>query len=142
MTTLAECVELAARVHRHQLDKAGKPYILHCLRVMMQMEDESDMRVAILHDVTEDSLDPVNLAFLSKSEQMALYALTKAKSEDYFQYINRVCGSQQAMRVKLADLTDNMNMSRIKDPTQKDWERLEKYTAAKQQILHYIDSNA
>lgn len=38
--------------------------------------------------------------------------------------------SETACRVKLADLTDNMNLTRIPNPTEKDMERLEKYKEA------------
>ena len=37
-----------------------------------------------------------------------------------------------AKAVKLADLADNMDMSRIKEPTEKDYKRLEKYKKAKE----------
>jgi len=36
MTTLEKAIEIAAQVHTGQVDKAGQPYILHPLRVMLQ----------------------------------------------------------------------------------------------------------
>lgn len=35
MATLERAIELAARAHAGQVDKAGAPYILHPLRLML-----------------------------------------------------------------------------------------------------------
>ncbi len=55
MGTLENAIKIAAQAHQGQKDKAGAPYILHPLRLMMQMKTESEMMTAILHDVVEDS---------------------------------------------------------------------------------------
>ena len=62
MATLEQAIELAVKYHKGQLDKAGKPYILHPLRLMQKMEFESDQIVAVLHDIIEDT--PVTLEML------------------------------------------------------------------------------
>ena len=49
-------------------------------------------------------------------------------------YIARVCENPLAVRVKYADLQDNMDLSRIPNPTEKDYTRLEKYQKAKVRI--------
>jgi len=48
--TIADAIILAARVHRDQRDKAGQPYILHPLRVMLRRRDETSQIVPVLHD--------------------------------------------------------------------------------------------
>ncbi len=56
--TLGEANRVAVDAHARQLDKAGKPYILHPLRVMMTVESpslDSARKVAVLHDVVEAS---------------------------------------------------------------------------------------
>ena len=84
--TLADAIALAARVHRDHRDKAGQPYILHPLRVMLRQHDEAAQIVAVLHDVLEDSEGEtkVTVADLQRdgySEDIvaALETLTKRK---------------------------------------------------------------
>ena len=55
MSTLETAIKLAIDAHHGQYDKAGKPYILHPLRLMMQCETEALKIVAVLHDEIEDS---------------------------------------------------------------------------------------
>jgi len=54
MTPLEKAIEIAVRAHEGQTDKAGAPYLLHPLRMMLRMEDEIAMMAAVLHDVVED----------------------------------------------------------------------------------------
>lgn len=49
--------------------------------------------------------------------------------------MERILGNETAYRVKLADLCDNMNISRIKNPTQEDRERMIKYRNAPDRIF-------
>lgn len=51
---LQRAIEIAAEAHREQTDKAGAPYLLHPLRVMMLLETDDERIVGILHDVVED----------------------------------------------------------------------------------------
>lgn len=54
---LDKAILIATKAHQNQVDKAGKPYILHPIRVMMKMENETEQIVAVLHDVLEDCPD-------------------------------------------------------------------------------------
>ena len=47
---LEKAIEIAVEAHRGQLDKAGKIYILHPMRVMLRGKNETEMIVGILHD--------------------------------------------------------------------------------------------
>ena len=103
--TLDEAIRIAVDAHAGQLDKAGKPYILHPLRVMMTVEGpflDSARKVAVLHDVVEDSewtLESLDAKFgLTVEEQAALRLLTHGEHEDYATYIERVAGSPLADR--------------------------------------------
>ena len=49
--------------------------------------------------------------------------------------MNKVILMGRLTREKLADLADNMDMSRIPNPTEKDFARLEKYKKAKSLLL-------
>lgn len=108
---LDDAIRLAVLAHAGQTDKKGEPYILHPLRVMLACRPE-DRVVAVLHDVMEDSdnLAAIALAELPRPEFDAILALTrrKAEGETYEAYIERVRQNPQALRVKRADLADNL----------------------------------
>ncbi len=55
IATLEDAIQIAAQAHKGQSDKAGAPYILHPLRMMMRLKTEAEMITAILHDVVEDT---------------------------------------------------------------------------------------
>ena len=127
-------IEIAVTAHEGQTDKAGLPYILHPLRVAGRLNDIKDQIVGVLHDVPEDCpmypltwfmeqpFDPEIVA--------ALEAITKREGEDYTDYLERVRANEIASRVKIADLTDNSNLTRIPDPGPEDSARRNKYAAA------------
>lgn len=127
---LEKAIEIAVEAHRGQLDKAGKIYILHPMRVMLRGKNETEMIVGILHDTVEDT--PVTIDMLRKegfSEDIlaALECVTKQKHENYGHFINRIMENPLATQVKLYDIEDNMNRDRIPYPTDKDEARYAKY---------------
>ena len=134
---LERAVKLAEKAHQGQLDKGGQPYILHARRVMEKCETEAEKITAILHDVMEDTpytLDDLRKEGFSEEILVALLCLTRREGEDYMRYIERVCKNPLAVRVKYADLEDNMDLRRIPEPTEGDFARLEKYKRAKMRI--------
>lgn len=138
--TIADAVALAAKIHRTQTDKAGRPYILHPLRVMLSLTDDAARMVAVLHDVVEDApknapglpgeLDDLRAQGFSEEVVCAVDALTKREAEDYEAFIERVAKNPLATRVKLADLEDNMNLTRFAELTNDDLQRLGRYHRA------------
>ncbi|MGZ7078608.1 MAG: GTP pyrophosphokinase, partial [Thermoanaerobaculia bacterium] len=54
MSTLERAIAIAAEKHAGQTDKAGAPYILHPLRVMLRVSTNDERITAVLHDVVED----------------------------------------------------------------------------------------
>jgi len=127
---LTHAIALAEQAHQGQVDKAGKPYIEHPLRVMGSMQSEMERIVGVLHDAVEDSdLTIAQLVEAGFGAQIvaAIDAITKREGEAYETYLERVIANPIALRVKIADMSDNMNMARITEPTPKDWQRLEKY---------------
>lgn len=130
MSTLERAIEIAAQAHAGQLDKAGAPYILHPLRVMLRMEDAEARIAAVLHDVVEDSnwtLDALAREGFSDTVLRAVDALTKRPGEDRFDAARRAARDPLARRVKLADNAENSDLSRIAVPTEKDHARLAQY---------------
>jgi len=131
---LEQAISIASLAHAGQLDKGGEPYILHPLRVMMKLKDEKQRIVAVLHDVIEDTKVTIQDLLdqgLDCDLANIVLILTRRKDENYDEYINRICYDELAMRVKLADLNDNMDMSRIDILTKKDYQRLAKYRVAR-----------
>lgn len=133
MATLAKAIAIAAQAHQEQLDKAGAPYILHPLRMMLRMRSETEMMAAILHDVVEDTdwtLDKLRQAGFSDEVVQAVECLTHRDRETYEEFIARVSVNPVARQVKLADLEDNMDMRRLSTVTEQDVQRLHKYHQA------------
>lgn len=130
MATLEKAIALASQKHEGQLDKAGKPYILHPLRVMANVETIDEKIVAILHDVVEDTdvsfLDLLAMGFEPHIVE-AIEALTKQKGESRLAAAYRTSKNIIACKVKLADLDDNMDTSRLSKITSKDIDRLHQY---------------
>ena len=138
---LEQAISIASLAHEGQLDKGGEPYILHPLRVMMHLKDEKQRIVAVLHDIVEDTnLTLQDLIFKGLDCDLAnvLQTLTRRKDDSYDEYLNRICFNEFAIKVKLADLEDNMDMSRIKSPTGKDYERLAKYGIAREILTNIL----
>ena len=123
---------IAARAHKGQRDKGGKPYIFHPLKVSLNVRGKDEKIVALLHDVIEDTSYTIDdLKFLTKNQREALLLLTHDKDTPYMIYIEAIKKNKIASRVKLADLDQNMNLKRLKIVTEKDLERLEKYKKAR-----------
>lgn len=138
---IALAVSVASACHFGQKDKGGSAYILHALRVMMQMDDEQSMIVAVLHDTVEDavnwSVDMVRDQFGDRVAA-AVDALTKREGESYDKYLSRVKGDEIATKVKLADLKDNSDLSRLgRDLTETDRKRLDKYIRARAILMEH-----
>ena len=134
---LDRAIELAKQHHEGQTDKAGKPYIEHPLRVMRQVESEEEKIVAVLHDIVEDtdiSLDDLRNEGFSEKVVSAVECLTKQDGENYDSYIERISFNPLAVKIKLADLEDNRDLTRLPEVTDKDLERIEKYDKALEKL--------
>jgi (p)ppGpp synthase/HD superfamily hydrolase len=135
MDMLEKAIELAVEAHKGAVDKGGHPYILHPLRVMMSIPaEEKDARiVAVLHDIVEDTdltLDHLREFGFSDVVVDAIDAVTKREEEDYFDFVKRAKANPVARIVKIADIKDNMDTSRLKEIAEWDLARMEKYKKA------------
>jgi (p)ppGpp synthase/HD superfamily hydrolase len=144
LSTLERAIKIATTAHTGQVDKAGEPYILHPLRVMLTVFAPDERIVAVLHDVIEDSeitsKDLLAEGFSTRIVE-AVVALSKSRDESYDQYIEGVALNPLARTIKLADLEDNSDLSRIPNPTERDYERLEKYRRTRTFIEKVIRSS-
>lgn len=139
---LEKAIEIAVEAHRGQLDKAGKIYILHPMRVMLRGRNETEMIVGILHDTVEDTpitIDMLKLEGFSDEVLTAIDCITKQKGEDYGDFINRVLTNPLATQIKLYDIEDNLNRDRIPFPTPKDEARFAKYEKYHKVILKKLE---
>ena len=127
---LALAKRIALTAHEGQVDKAGAPYWHHPAFVADHVTSPEAKVVAWLHDVVEDtewSLDDLRTEGIWPEIVEGVDAITKRAGEAYESYLDRVKSNPFALAVKLADLTHNMDLSRIANPTEKDFARIEKY---------------
>lgn len=133
MSDLTRAIVIAAEAHKGDLDKAGEMYVLHPLRVMMRMTTEKKRITAVLHDLLEDTAweaEDLRAEGFSEEILQALDHLTRREGEVYHLYVERAAQHPLARRVKKMDLEDNMDLSRLPNPTEEDLARVEKYRQA------------
>ncbi len=142
--TLEKAIRIAVKVHKGQKDKYGAPYIGHVLRVSGAGRTEDEKIVGALHDVVEDSdwtFDDLRNAGFAEHIIAAVKALTKeSDDEDYDHFVARTRQNALAVRVKLNDLQDNMDVRRIPGEVgEKDVKRLNKYLRAWRVLIKDVD---
>lgn len=129
---------IAYEAHKNQVDKSGVPYIYHPIHVAEQMDTENECIIALLHDVVEDT----NVTFKQLEEVFSkeiidiLKLLTMEENIEYDEYIKRIKNNSIACKVKIADLTHNLDKTRLDFVAEVDVKRNEKYKKALQ-ILYY-----
>lgn len=123
---------LAKKQFKGKVDKGGQPYFYHLQRVAEKMTTDNEKIVAYLHDIIEDT--EIDFKFIDSEFGFviaeAVEILTKKPGDLYIDYICRISGNMIARKVKIADLEDNMNISRLYKVTEHDIERLNKYIQA------------
>lgn len=131
-TDVATAKAWACRLHAGQTDKAGRPYITHPERVAGRMSLPEEQVVAWLHDTVEDTGLPITKIAEQFGEETAsaVDAISRRKDESWDDYLLRVKKNETARHVKISDLIDNSNLSRIPDVTLCDVERQLKYNSA------------
>lgn len=142
--SLERAIEIALIAHAGQTDKAGAPYILHPLRVMLAQTTDIARIAGVLHDVVEDgegwTLERLRAEGFAPEVVEAVAAVTKRPEEEgkdlatYLAFVRRAAAHPVGRQVKRADLLDNCDLSRIAQPTEKDYKRLEKYRRALEEL--------
>ena len=121
-----KALNIAYKAHHGQKDKGNVPYIFHPYHIAEKFNNETDICVAILHDVLEDT-------FVSKEELEGyfpkeviepLVLLTRSTHDTYFEYIKNICSNPIAQKVKIEDIKYNLVFERIQNKTRN--EKLEK----------------
>ena len=130
---IERAIEIAVSAHKGQVDKSGAPYILHPLRIMFSLKSEEEKIVGVLHDVVEDSdwsFEDLIKEGYSENVIRGLKSVTKIEGEDYDSFVRRAYSDPIGRNVKIADVTDNLDIKRIDEPTERDFKRLKKYRKA------------
>jgi len=140
---IVQCAaELACELHKGQVDKAGVDYFTGHLTAVAKMgRTWKEQVVGYLHDASEDTPNSVEQVLNLLDEKLetplsdndreelavALRLLNHHLAPNRKTYIQRIKSNALATAVKIHDLTHNMDLSRIPNPTGKDYERIERY---------------
>lgn len=139
---LESAIRLAAKVHKGQTDRFGKPYILHVMRVMMRGQDHDEQILGALHDVLERS--DLTIADLEKKGfsprvLKSLECITRRTEETYEEYIDRVVEDNLSIRVKLNDLADKMDLLHVEQLDPSDLKRYNKQLTAYHRMKKLVE---
>lgn len=139
---LETAIRLAAKVHRGQVDRFGKPYVLHVMRVMERGQDFDEQVLGALHDVLERSdltLADIEKKGFSPRVLKALERITRRANETYEAYIDRVVEDSLAIRVKLNDLADKMDLRHVDQLDDSDLKRYNKQLTAYHRMKKLVE---
>ena len=140
-----KALEIVTNLFENDLDKGGMPYILHLLYVYRHVSTEEEKVVGLLHDTLEDKdVTKEDLLEVGFSEKIVkdVVTLTRVKPIEYTDYIENMLqnGSVEALHVKLADLEHNMDITRIKNPSIKEIERVKRrYIPTHEKIMNKLE---
>lgn len=144
MNLVENALRIALDAHAGQTDKAGAPYVLHPIRVMLKMDSAELQAAALLHDVIEDSdgrwtENDLRQAGIPDEVIEIVKALTNPPDGVYAEFIAGISYNPDAIRVKLADIEDNLDVRRIEELTDKDLARIRKYHQAWHRLRAALD---
>lgn len=130
----ALAISIVAKAFKDKLDKGGQPYVLHCLRVAEEQTTITRKIIGVLHDLVEDTdweFEDLEKKGFGLSIIVPLKLLTHDNvAQTYEEYIEAISTNEDARAVKLADLKDNSQITRLKGLTKADFARVEKYHKA------------
>lgn len=130
---LEKAFQIAIDAHKGQTDKAGAPYISHPIRVSNRCSTDDERIVALLHDTIEDTEVTAEYLLMEgfpRNIVDAILSVTRNEDENYEDFIKRSRLNPIGRQVKLHDLEDNMDITRLNELTEKDLYRLNKYIKA------------
>ena len=133
MKLIETSLTIALRAYAGKVDKAGREYILHPLRVMAKMKTDEEMSAALLHDVLEDSeitAEELHTEGIPAQVVEAVQYLSKHENEDYQDFVARLKKNELAAKVKLADIEDNIDVLRLNSLGENDLARIKRYHSA------------
>lgn len=135
---LEKAFQIAAKAHEGQVDKAGAAYIFHPIRVSNRCKTDDERIVALLHDTIEDTnITPEYLLSEGFPRNIvdAILSVTRNEEESYEDFVKRSYLNPIGRQVKIHDLEDNMDITRLEQITEKDLSRLNKYLKAYRYLI-------
>jgi (p)ppGpp synthase/HD superfamily hydrolase len=138
MATLQRAIELTVLLHSKQVDKSGQPYILHPMRIMLRCSTAEERQAAIMHDLIEDTnltIEELAKEGFCQSVIDCVNCLTRRDGETYADFIERCCENSMAIKIKLLDIADNMDVTRLDTLGESDLGRLKRYHRARKRLL-------
>lgn len=128
-----KAARLMLEMHKGQTDKSGQPYFLHPMRVALNCDTPDQKIVAFLHDILEDTpMTPDNLRDFGFSAEIieAIKSVTRAEGESYDEFIARCSLNSIGRYVKIRDLEDNLNVTRLQEIDSVAVDRINRYLKA------------
>lgn len=141
---LEKAIKVAKTAHKDQLDKGGHDYIEHPLRVMESMKTEDEKIVAVLHDVVEDTFITIrDLVVMGFSDIVitSVRYMTRLEGQTWKSYIEGVMSNKIATRVKIADLRDNLDLTRLRGIKDLNINSLNMYITTYHKLVKYEREN-
>lgn len=127
-----KALKLCFKAHKKQVDKTGVPYVFHPYHVAEEMDSETAVICALLHDVIGEEYDYEYLKNTGFPDEVIdiLKILNHDKDVPFFDYIKAVAKNPIAKQVKIADLKHNANLSRLGNKDEATLKRIAKYNKA------------
>ena len=135
---LEKAIQIAVKAHSGQTDKAGAAYIFHPIRVANRCKTDEERIVALLHDTIEDTEVTAEYLLMEGFPHNivdAILSVTRNDDEIYDDFIKRCRLNPSGRQVKLHDLEDNLDVTRLPQIIEEDLPRLNKYLKAYKFLL-------
>ena len=143
MSNLNRAIAIAAEAHAGQ-EKAGEPYILHPLRVMINLDTTDERTAGVLHDVVERNpawpITVLRAEGFPEHILAAVDAVTRREDEAYEAFVLRAGQNELGRRIKLADLGDNLRTARSLPPSAKILKKIAKHEKAQAMLVAWPPS--
>lgn len=146
--TINDALALVAEHFQGMVDKDGEPYVMHCIRVMMGIDDPQGQLVGLMHDLVEDTAvttDELSGRGFSTAVVEAVELVTHKPQDSYAEYVVRLKSNPLARAAKLSDLRDNASLGRVlyrESSTDKDANRIQRYILSYQFLCDRIDESS
>jgi (p)ppGpp synthase/HD superfamily hydrolase len=130
---LGKAISIVSAAFEGKTDRGGQPYVLHCLRVMNKMPKNNEVLrcAAVMHDLIEDTSWTydrlIACGFSWKVVDTLKYVTHDKETHSYDEYIDSLSMNKDARMIKIADLEDNSDITRLKGLRDKDFDRMKKY---------------
>ena len=135
---LEKALQIAVDAHIYQVDKTGAPYIFHPIRVSNRCSTDEERIVALLHDTIEDTEVTAEYLLMEGFPHNivdAILSVTRNDDEIYDDFIKRCRLNPSGRQVKLHDLEDNLDVTRLPQIIEEDLPRLNKHLKAYKFLL-------